>query len=133
MTHARVMLETTLTSPHFDRERLARCIDACFDCAQACAACADACLAEEGVAGLRRCISLDLLCADVCIAAAATLSRQVGADDGAYRALVVACAKACAGCASECEQHAVHHQHCRVCAEVCRACEACCLELVEAA
>jgi hypothetical protein len=63
MTHATQMLETTPQQPLFDREALARCIDACFDCAQACRACADACLGEETVRELARCIALNEVCA----------------------------------------------------------------------
>ena len=52
----------------FDAEALAECIAACLDCTQTCTACADACLAEEQVAELRHCVTLDLNCADVCAA-----------------------------------------------------------------
>lgn len=33
-----------------DRQKLAACIAACFECAQTCTACADACLSEDMVA-----------------------------------------------------------------------------------
>ena len=60
------------THPNFRvnvKERLLRCIEACFDCGQSCVACADACLAEDMVTDLRQCIRLNLDCADVCFAA----------------------------------------------------------------
>jgi hypothetical protein len=39
---------------------------------------------------------------------------------------------ACRACADECEKHAAHHEHCRLCAEVCRRCDQACRELVAA-
>ena len=39
-----------------DKEKLAACIEACFECAQTCTACADACLSEDMVADLTKCI-----------------------------------------------------------------------------
>jgi hypothetical protein len=42
MTHTIQMLERTPNEAQFDRDALARCIDACVDCAQTCIACADA-------------------------------------------------------------------------------------------
>jgi hypothetical protein len=36
----------------------------------------------------------------------------------------------CRACAVECERHAAHHDHCRVCAEVCRRCEQACGDLL---
>jgi hypothetical protein len=37
---------------------------------------------------------------------------------------------ACLACAEECDRHAAHHEHCRVCAAVCRRCKQACDELV---
>ena len=43
MTHATAMLDTYPADlGNVDKQSLAECIDACFDCAQACTACADA-------------------------------------------------------------------------------------------
>jgi hypothetical protein len=42
----------------------------------------------------------------------------------------MACVVACRACAEECDFHASHHDHCRVCAEVCRRCEQACGELL---
>ena len=130
MTHATEMLETSPQQPLFERDALARCIDACFDCAQSCEACADACLAEDGVRELTRCISLNALCADVCATTGAALSRQLAVDKELVRALLDVCAHACRSCGDECERHAEMHEHCRICAEACRACEQSCRELV---
>ena len=129
MTHATQMLEASPQQPLFDHEALARCIDACFDCAQACAACADACLGEEDVAELKRCISLNALCADVCATTGAALSRQLAMNKELVRALLDVCAQACLSCGDECERHAGMHEHCRVCADACRVCERSCREL----
>ena len=95
-------------------------------CAEYCASCADACLAEDSVADLRRCIRLDLDCADLCSSAARIVARQTTGDTSTFSSLLVACIEACERCAEECELHADHHEHCRGCALACRRCvEAC--------
>jgi hypothetical protein len=108
---------------------LAHAAQACVACELASIACADACLHEEDVSHLGRCIRLDLDCADICAATARLLSRghdlsSRGHDNDAklLRALVEACARACATCATECELYAERHEHCRVCATLCRSC-----------
>ena len=111
-------------------EALARCIDECFSCAAVCTACADACLGEEDVADLVRCVRLDLDCADICAATGMVLSRQTHVDAELVRGLVEACRVACMRCGDECERHAEHHDHCRVCAERCRACEQACADVL---
>jgi hypothetical protein len=126
MTLAAEMLRLAPSSIGFDREDLAACIEACFDCLQSCTACADACLGEDDVAVLRRCISTNLNCADVCASTGRILSRQFEYDAGLTRAVLEACRLACRRCAEECERHARHHQHCRVCAEACQRCERAC-------
>lgn len=108
------------------------CIDACLECAQVCTACADACLGEERVQELRRCITLDLGCADVCEATGRVLSRRTGHDGDLSEALLRACAEACRLCGDECAQHADMHHHCQVCAEACRRCEQACRRLLAA-
>lgn len=133
MTHAREMLDATPAGFDLDPDALARCIGACQDCAQTCTACADACLAEESVADLRRCIRLDLDCADVAEALARSLSRQTAYDPTLTKALLEACITACWVCAEECWTHAEHHAHCRLCAEACEACRASCEALLVAA
>jgi hypothetical protein len=108
-------------------EFLAECIEECGHCAIACGICADACLAEPSVAELRRCISLNQTCQDLCLATCKVLSRamEVGLDLSA--SLVELCAQICGACAEECERHADMHEHCRICAEQCRRCEEVCL------
>ena len=131
MSDASRMLETTPVEFGFDAAALAACIDACFSCAQTCTACADACLGEDMAAELRRCIRLDLDCADVCAAAGRVLSRQVAYDPDVTWAVLTACAEACRVCGDECERHASMHEHCRICAAACRRCEAACRALLE--
>ena len=117
-----VTLADMITS-HADRaleaNALVACIEAAHDCAATCTACADACLAEDDVAAMRTCIRRDLDCADIASTTAAVLSRQVAMDLGLVRVVLEACAVASKRCAVECELHADHHEHCRICAEAC--------------
>ena len=115
-----------------DREVLGRCVDACFDCSKVCTSCADACLSEDSVADLRKCIRLDLDCADICDATGRVLARQTEYDAPTSKRQLEACREACRTCAEECERHAEMHEHCRICAESCRECEQACAELLEA-
>jgi hypothetical protein len=115
----------------FPADDLAAAIEACFACAQTCTACADACLAEESVAQMRRCITSDLNCADLCTAAGRVLSRQTEYDHVITQRALEACVRACIACAAECDKHAEHHRHCALCAEACRACEAACRTLLD--
>ena len=114
-----------------DRGLLVRCIEDCNECAATCTSDADADLAEPDVQEQLRCIRLCLDCADVCAATGRILIRQTEPDLGVLRAAVEACAVACRACGDECEKHASHHEHCRICAEVCRRCEQSCRDLVE--
>lgn len=126
MAFAAEMLRLNPFPCSVNHDELAACIEACFDCIQVCTACADACLGEEDVAALRRCITLNLSCADACDATGRALTRHYGFQARLSRVMVEACRHACRQCAEECERHAYHHEHCRVCAEVCRRCEAAC-------
>lgn len=130
MSYARQMLDTNPSSSKFDAAALIECIEACLECAQACTACADACLGEEMVAELRRCIRLDLDCADVCATTGRVLSRQTAYNATVTEALLRACATACQACGEECQSHAGMHEHCRICAEACRRCEQACQALL---
>lgn len=130
MGYARQMIETHPASTPLDAQKLQECIEACFDCVQSCTSCADACLGEDDPRSLTRCIRLDLDCADLCDATGRMLSRQTAFDPAMARTALEACAEACRLCAGECEQHAGHHEHCRVCAEACRRCESSCNELL---
>lgn len=124
------MMKTHPADATLDQQRLADCLEACQECAQTCTSCADACLAEEMVAELRRCIRLNLDCADICEATGRVLTRQTAFDQQMARVMLQACAQACRSCAEECESHADMHEHCRVCAEACRRCEEACNQLL---
>ncbi|WP_340560216.1 four-helix bundle copper-binding protein [Streptomyces sp. GSL17-111] len=130
-TPAKDMLETYPASlGEVDRVALARCIEECFACTEACTACADACLSEDEVAQLRKCIRTNLDCADICDTTGRVLSRHTEYDANITRAMLEACATACAACADVCERHASGHAHCRVCADTCRRCESACRDLL---
>ena len=130
MGYAERILETHPLPAQVDREVLARCIEACVECAQTCTACADASLAEEGVVELRRCIRLCLDCADICDVTARVLTRQTDYDATTAKAQVESCRQACVTCGEECERHAEHHAHCKICAAECRRCQDACDQLL---
>ncbi|TDL37330.1 four-helix bundle copper-binding protein [Arthrobacter nitrophenolicus] len=115
-----------------DKQKLAACIQSCFECAQTCTACADACLGEDMVADLVKCIRTNLDCADICATTGSILSRRTGYDANITRSVLDACRATCKACADECGQHAGMHEHCRVCAEACRKCEKACQDLLSA-
>jgi hypothetical protein len=115
-----------------DHTALVRCIEDCVDCAASCTSCADADLAEDDVREMVRCIRLCLDCADACDATARIAIRQTALDLRVLRVMVEACGAACKACGDECERHAAHHDHCRMCADVCRRCEQACSDLVAA-
>jgi hypothetical protein len=48
------------------------------------------------------------------------------------RSQLEACVAACRVCGTECETHAQHMEHCRVCAAACRNCEEACNRLLSA-
>lgn len=126
--HAQQMIST---HPHVKgntNDALIRCIEECFDCAQTCTSCADACLGESTLAQLTQCIRLNLDCANVCAAAGTVASRRTGSNEEVIRQMLMACETACRMCGAECERHAGHHEHCRICAEACRRCEKACAE-----
>ena len=135
--HAREMLSTHPQAgegfPEVDGQgmnQLADCIASCYDCAQACTSCADACLAEAEVEALRRCIALNLACANVCPATGAVATRLTEREPSLLLAQLRACAEACRACGDECERHAGHMEHCRVCATACRECQQACQGLL---
>jgi hypothetical protein len=128
----REVMEAHRTPSPIDRDLLQRCITECSECAGTCTSCADASLAEPDVLELVRCIRLCLDCSDVCIATGRILTRQTTPDPGVLRAAVEACATACRVSGDECERHASHHEHCRLCAESCRRCEEACDALAAA-
>jgi hypothetical protein len=128
--HVQEMIRTAPQTPAVDVEKLSRCIEACYECAQTCSACSDACLGEDTVRELTACISLNEVCADVCVTTGAALSRTVHQDSLPIRTLLESCAETCRVCAEECERHAAHMEHCRICADACRQCEQACRELL---
>ena len=128
----RKMLDTHPWPGHVDREVLAECIQECFSCSEVCTSCADACLSEEMVPELRKCIRLNLDCADVCNATGRVLARQTEYDAPTSKAQLQACAEACRTCADECERHADMHEHCAICADACRRCQRACDALLAA-
>jgi uncharacterized membrane protein len=130
MSYARQLLDTYPGADAADAGVLAAAIDALSDCAQACTADADADLGEQNLAEMVRCIRLCLDCADVCTATIGVISRQADYDPGVTRPLLEACVAICKSCGDECERHAPHHEHCRVCEQACRRCEQACRELL---
>lgn len=132
MTHLTEMLRTHPRRSTIDRDPLAEVIHTLTSCADICTACADACLGEDHVSDLRRCIRLNLDCADSCRTTANMLLRLTEPDQQVLRAALEACALACRSCAEECARHAEMHEHCRVCAEACRRCEEACQRAVQA-
>src|SRR5699024_10050534 len=107
MTHIMSMIEThPNTTDGLDVQKLADCIEACFQCAQTCTACADACLAEEKVADLRNCIRLNLDCADLCATTGNILSRRTGSNIATVKAGLETCRTACADAPSVCDKPA---------------------------
>ena len=115
-----------------DRSLLLRCIEECVDCAATCTSCADASLGEDDVPELVRSVRLNLDCADSCETTGRIVIRQTQPDLAVTRAAIEECAIACRACAEECDRHAAHHEHCRVCADCCRRCEQACNDLVAA-
>jgi hypothetical protein len=132
MPSAAQMLAAHPWEGNVEREALAACVEACFECAQTCTSCADACLSEDGVADLRKCIRLDLDCADICEATGRVLTRQTEYDAPTSKSQLESCREVCRTCGEECERHAEMHEHCRICAESCRTCERACEALLEA-
>jgi hypothetical protein len=117
---------------NLDRDTLLRCIDECLECAASCTACADASVSEDDVRELVHVIRLCLDCADVCEATGRIVTRQAAPDLGLLHPMLEACSVACLASAEECERHAAHHEHCRICAEVCRRCKKACDDLLSA-
>jgi hypothetical protein len=113
--------------PRSDAQRVvdyAETLNALSTCAEMCTACADACLGEpEHLEKLRRCITTDLDCADVCHATSRVLIRWTDTPHELVHAQLHACVIACQLCAEECEHHAEMHDHCRVNAEACHYCQ----------
>ena len=123
------MVSASARQVDLDAKSLADAISACLECAAVCTMCADACAAEANVAELRRCIRLNLDCADICTAVARVLGRTGEPHSGALGSVFEACAEICVGCAAECQKHSMH-EHCRRCAEACSRCARACQAMV---
>jgi len=132
LSYARQMLDTYPRTVDLNADLLAAAIDTLSDCAQACIADTDADLSEQNLAEMVRCVRLCLDCTDVCTATAGVISRLAEYDPATTKPLLEACAAVCKSCGDECERHAPHHEHCRVCAEACRRCEWACRDLLAA-
>jgi hypothetical protein len=130
MSYARQMLDSHPRTVNLDAGVLAATIDALSGCAQACTADIDADLSEQDLAEMVRCIRLCLDCIDVCTATVGVTSRLAEYDADVIRPLLEACVAICKSCGDECQRHAPHHEHCRICAEACRRCEQACRELL---
>jgi hypothetical protein len=130
VSHIEPMMKSHPRPMAANAANLVACLQACLDCLQACTACADACLGEAEPQRLVQCIRLNLDCADVCDTTGRLLSRQTEAHGPLLRAMLETCALACDACQKECERHAHHHEHCRVCAEACRQCAEACRALI---
>jgi uncharacterized membrane protein len=132
MSYARQLLDAYPGTLNADAGVLAATIDALSDCAQACIADADDDLSEQNLAEMVTCIRLCWDCADVCTATLGVITRQTAYDASVTRPLLQACVAVCKSCGDECERHARHHQHCRICEQACRRCEQACQELLSA-
>jgi hypothetical protein len=119
MSYTRQMLDAYPRTVTVDATVLTAAVDAIRDCAQACAADIDADLNEQNLAEMVKCIRL-CLNFDVCTATGGVLSRLAEYDADTTRPLLESCLAICKSCGDECERHAPHYAHCRVCAEACR-------------
>jgi hypothetical protein len=107
-------------------------VRAAAECTYVCTTCADACLEESNATELRKCIRLNLDCAEICSVTAKLIARPGPQDQSLLQAQLEACAAACRACAQECEHHADAMEHCRVCAEACRECAEACERMASA-
>lgn len=105
-----------------DASELAACIEMCQRCVATCTACADECLGHADIAVFRRCIRLNLDCAEVCSTIARLLSRRGQPELSSLRALLEAGTTLCAATANEAQKHAETETHCKLTAEICLAC-----------
>ncbi len=107
-----------------ENDRMAECIDNCFEAAQACEWCAD-----ESAGGGEEMAECIRLCRDV--ADLATMHARFMARNSNYSPeLAEACAGACEECAEECDRH--DEEHCQVCADVLRDCADSCRDMMSA-
>jgi hypothetical protein len=108
-----------------ENERMAECIDNCFEAAQACEWCATESI-RSGDEEMTRCIEL---CRDV--TDMTTLHARLMVRDSEYSSeLAATCADLCEACAEECSQHEA--EHCQICADVLSACADSCRRMASA-
>jgi hypothetical protein len=110
------------------RDVLGECIEACALCEFACVSCADACLGQPALESVRRCIRLNLDCADLCALTSHLVSRAFSAEPKLVQAQLEICASLCQVCEVECRKLGTVHDHCQICAHACSHCEALCRE-----
>ena len=122
VTSLTAMLKSIPVQPVMGAEATAQLLEILGECSITCEMCADACLAEDMVAELGRCITLDLYCGEMCDATAHFVAHTSEADIALLQSGLQHCAEACRACATECSVHAGMMEHCRICAEVCRRC-----------
>jgi hypothetical protein len=79
---------------------------------------------------LIQCIRTCVDCADVCVATGTLATRRTGSNAELVGRMLEVCEDACRISAMECERHAQHMPHCRICGEACRRCEQACRELL---
>ena len=128
MTDLREMLGAVSLEPVFNIDELAAVLQALTDLDRDSTTCATAMMAHNGDMLSATRAALD--CADIAGAAQRVLSRATASDTGVIRAILEAAATAADRCATECGQHASHHDHCRVHSETARrAAELCRAEL----
>jgi hypothetical protein len=111
---------STLENVHI--KSLAHCIEVCLQCATSCTACADECLDEPELAEMRRCIRLNVDCADIVSTIARLLSRRGEPDLAALRACLEAGTSIANACAAETLKHAGTYEYCRLTGEICVVC-----------
>jgi hypothetical protein len=122
MTDLEAVIADSSVLDDLDAGSLAQCIELCQRCVASCTACADECLGHADIAVYRRCIRLNLDCADVCTAISRLVSRRGQPELSTLRALLEAGTTICAANASEALKHGETHEHCRLTAEISLAC-----------
>jgi hypothetical protein len=127
MTGTTEVLRTITMETAIDLNKLSTAIEALADTERTTTACAAA-MPGSG-ADMAAAIRHDLDCVDVCHAARQVLTRAA-ADASLLRGLLEAAVAACERSAKECERHAEHHGHCRLCSEGTRATAAACRDLL---
>lgn len=131
-TDLRQMVHSSPATAPLGVDKTGQLLQILANCAAHCRLCADACLGESTsmIGELRRCIRLDLVCADSCESTGRMLTISMAEDPALLRMALDHCAVICRACAEECERHS-HMEHCRRCAEACRSCEQACAEAME--